>query len=90
MLFTYVGQAQHTCRRVLDLLRGTASHRRPATDGDRGRERHAPEAARNLPRDSIPPQPAPPAPSSPTDPALRAILDALVEIRDSQLDTRER
>ena len=55
------------------------ARRRPATDGDHGRDGSAPEAARDLPvhtgASSL-------EESEPLGAGMRAILDALLEIRD--------
>ena len=80
----YRGHVRYLVGGLTTRWRG-ATTRRPATNGDRGRDvSGAPEATRE------PPLPSAPIPSTQTDTAIRAVLDAILEIRDGQLTQLKR
>ena len=87
LLALFWDQAQPLRGRVLTLLRGYSIRRRPATDGDRGRDREGvPEATRTYsPGRGVTSSSAAEA----TADGLRSILDAILEMRDSQIAARE-
>ena len=78
-------QAQRLCSARGRAPHGSAPRRHPATDGDRGRD-HA-NAVDTAPSPSRLSRAAAPADANAT--GFSAILDALVEMRDSQLAMRE-
>ena len=82
-------QAQPAFRGAWRAFRGVSStRRRPATDGDRGRDRvGAPEATRI--QSQVPPSSAPPPGASPNEETTSALLSAILELRDHQLAIRQ-